>query len=257
MAPPNTKVKSAMKMIGCRVTSSSASGLRVTPIRLRLASAALWRSETGHTVSASLGLGREVEEHLVEGREVQGELGDGDPGLVEAVDRGGERLVAGDAARRPCRGRGRRAARAAISAMMFAVSSRRAGSLGRTVSVWPPTICFRPVGRVVGDDPAVVDHADLVGQRVGLFEVLRGQQDRRAVVDEVAHDAPHVLALGGVQAGRGLVEEDDARAADEARREVEAAAHAAGVGLRGAVAGVGEVEPVEQLLRAPPWRPCA
>ena len=53
--------------------------------------------------------------------------------------------------------------------------------------------------------------------------------------------------LDGVQAGRRLVEEDDPRAADEARREVEAPAHAAGVGLGGAVGGVGEVEPVEQL----------
>ena len=53
-----------------------------------------------------------------------------------------------------------------------------------------------------------------------------------AVVDERAHDAPHVLALGRVQAGRRLVEEDHRRAADEAGGEVEPAAHAAGVGLR-------------------------
>jgi len=96
----------------------------------------------------------------------------------------------------------------------------------------------------------VVDDRDLVGQRVGLLEVLRGEQDRGAVVDQGAHDAPHVLALGGVQAGGRLVEEHDGRAADEARREVQPATHAAGVGAGRAVRGVLEPEPAEQLLGA-------
>jgi hypothetical protein len=99
----------------------------------------------------------------------------------------------------------------------------------------------------VGDHAAAVDDRDLVGQRIGLVEVLGGQQDGRAVVHEAAHDAPHVLALGRVQAGRRLVEEDDRRAADEARGQVEPAAHPARVGLGGPVGGLVEVEPGEQL----------
>ena len=134
--------------------------------------------------------------------------------------------------------------------MIAAVSSRRRRVGRADRQRLAADDALEPVRRVVGDHAAVVDDRDLVGERVGLLEVLRGQQDGRAVVDEVAHDAPHVLALGGVQAGRRLVQEDDRRAADEAGGEVEAAAHAAGVGLGRAVGGVGEVEPGEQLLRA-------
>ena len=103
---------------------------------------------------------------------------------------------------------------------------------------------------VVGDDPAVVDDADLVGQRVGLVQVLGGQQHGRSLGDEVADDVPHVLALGRVEAGGRLVEEDHRRAADQARGQVEPPAHAAGVGLGHLAGGVGEVEPVQQLRGA-------
>ena len=155
------------------------------------------------------------------------ELGHGDAGGVQAVDRDRQRLVAGDGdGDRPAGGEdGERGAD--LGDQVRRSPRGRSGSAGRTVSVWPPTMRLRPVGVSWAITLAVVDHRDLVGERVGLLQVLRGQQDRRAVVDEVAHDAPHVLALGGVEAGRGLVQEDDARAADEAGGEVEAAAHAA------------------------------
>ena len=71
---------------------------------------------------------------------------------------------------------------------------------------------LEPVRGVVGDHPAGVDDGDLVGERVGLLEVLRGQQHRRAVADDPAYDVPHLLALGRVEAGRRLVEEDHATA---------------------------------------------
>ena len=77
---------------------------------------------------------------------------------------------------------------------------------------------------------AVVEHRDPVGELVGLLEVLRGQEDRDAVGDEVADDLPHRVAAARVEAGGRLVEEDDPRVADERHREVEPAAHAAGVG---------------------------
>ena len=40
------------------------------------------------------------------------------------------------------------------------------------------------VGRAAGDDLAVVDDRDRVGQLVGLLEVLGRQQERRALADE-------------------------------------------------------------------------
>ena len=50
-----------------------------------------------------------------------------------------------------------------------------------------------------GDDAPVVDDDDVVGQAVGLVEVLRRQQDRRAVGHELVQDGPHelVAARGG------------------------------------------------------------
>ena len=57
-----------------------------------------------------------------------------------------------------------------------------------------------------------------------------------AAGDEPADDLPHRAAAARIQAGGRLVEEDDPRVADERHREVEPAAHAAGVG-RGRLVG--------------------
>ena len=102
----------------------------------------------------------------------------------------------------------------------------------------------------MGDDQAVVDHGDRVGQRVGLLQVLRRQQHRRALRRQQAHHVPDVVALARVEPGRGLVEEDDGGSADQAGGQVEAPSHAAGVGLRPAVAGLVEAELVQQLAGA-------
>ena len=48
---------------------------------------------------------------------------------------------------------------------------------------------------------------DPVGELLGLVEVLRGQQHRRAVQGELAHRLPHLEARLGVQARGRLVEE--------------------------------------------------
>ena len=46
------------------------------------------------------------------------------------------------------------------------------------------------VGRAARDDLAVVDDRDRVGQLVGLLEVLRRQQERRALADEARGSRP-------------------------------------------------------------------
>lgn len=83
-----------------------------------------------------------------------------------------------------------------------------------------------------GDHRAVVDHADAVGELIGLIEVLGGQQHRPARCGKVADGLPHLVAAARIQAGGGLVEEQQIRRQDDARRDVEAAAHTAGVLLR-------------------------
>ena len=98
----------------------------------------------------------------------------------------------------------------------------------------------------------MVDDHDAVGEVVGLVEVLRGQHDVGAVGDELADGLPEPDAAGRVEARRRLVEQQHAGRADERGAEVEPAAHAAGPAAHEAVAGVGEVEPLEHVGRSLP-----
>ena len=111
----------------------------------------------------------------------------------------------------------------------------------------PPIWDFSSLAVPARDDAAVVDHDDLVGEPVGLLEVLRREQQRRAAGHERGDHLPHVQAGLGVEPGRRLVEEDDLGVGHERAGEVEAAPHAARVGLRRPVRGVGEPELLEQL----------
>ena len=92
--------------------------------------------------------------------------------------------------------------------------------------------------RALGDDPAVVDDPDAVGEHVGLLEVLRREEDGHALL---AREPPDLVPERGaalrVEAGRRLVEEEDRRVVDQCEREVEPALHAARVGAHFAVAG--------------------
>ena len=136
--------------------------------------------------------------------------------------------------------------------------ARRVGAAGQVdLEALAADAVLQLVGRAVGDDGAAVDDRDAVGEPLGLVEVLGRQQDGRALRDEVLDRLPQADAAARVQARRRLVEEQDRRVGDQRGREVEAAAHAAGVGLGDALGGVGEVEALEQLAGARAWRPCA
>ena len=68
------------------------------------------------------------------------------------------------------------------------------------------------VGRALRDRPPVVDHDDVVGELVGLLEVLRRQQQRRTARDQLPDDVPH--AAGGCgRRGRWSARRAPARAA--------------------------------------------
>ena len=106
------------------------------------------------------------------------------------------------------------------------------------------------VRRALGDDVPAVDDADAVGELLGLLEVLRREEDRRAVVVEQPHLAPERGAARRVQARRRLVEEQDPGPVHERHREVQAPAHAAGVRPEPPVAGVDELDAREQVVPA-------
>ena len=66
---------------------------------------------------------------------------------------------------------------------------------------------------------------------------------------ELLDGLPHLEPRLGVEARGRLIEEDHRRVADQAHRDVEATAHAAGVGRDFARTGLGEREPGEQVVR--------
>lgn len=81
--------------------------------------------------------------------------------------------------------------------------------------------------RALGDQLAVVEHGDPVGELIGLLHVLRRKEDRDAVGHEVTDDLPELAAAARVKAGCRLVKEDDPGPADQRHREVKPAPHSA------------------------------
>ena len=102
--------------------------------------------------------------------------------------------------------------------------------------------------RPLGDHLPVVEHREGVGETIGLFEVLGGEQNGGATTDQCLDHVPEVVAALGVETGGGFVEEEHRRAGDQRRREVEPPAHAARIRLQGAVTRVGELELLEELV---------
>ena len=123
------------------------------------------------------------------------------------------------------------------------------GGVGRDrLDAGPPDLGLEGRRSTVGDDVAVVDDPDPVGKDIGLLQVLRGQEDRDAVLPrEPRHLRPERVAALRVEAGRRLVEEEDAGPVHEGKGEVEPALHPAGVGLHLAVGSLHEADPFEQL----------
>ena len=105
----------------------------------------------------------------------------------------------------------------------------RARPISTTVA---PRRAFSSPGVPSAMTTPVVDDHDLVGEPVGLLEVLGGQEERGAPANELLDHAPEVAPALRVEAGRRLVEEQHRRAVHERGGEVEPAAHAAGVGAR-------------------------
>jgi hypothetical protein len=109
--------------------------------------------------------------------------------------------------------------------------SRRARQVRALADVDLDHVAARPLlelGRRPGrHDPAVVDDHDPAGQVVRLVQVLGGQQDVGAPLDQRVDGVPQLDAAAGVQPAGRLVEQQQPRRAHQARPEVQLAAHAA------------------------------
>jgi hypothetical protein len=100
--------------------------------------------------------------------------------------------------------------------------------------------------RALTDDQAAVDDGQAVTQLVGLLEVLRGEEDRRAPCVDAAHLLPEGEPARRVQAGRGLVQEEDLRLVDEGGGKIEPALHTPRVPLDPSIGGVDQIDELEQ-----------
>jgi len=81
--------------------------------------------------------------------------------------------------------------------------------------------------RPLGDHRAVVDDDDVLGEPVGLFEVLGGEEHGGATRNECLDHVPQGQSALWVEAGRRLVQKQDRRAGHESGGKVESTAHAA------------------------------
>ena len=152
--------------------------------------------------------------------------------------------------RRAGRSRPRRSPRGRTAASRTVSRTRSVGAVDAERDDVAGHLPLELVGGALGDDLAVVDDREAVGQGVGLLEVVGRQEDRRALLAEAADLVPHAGARLRVEAGRRLVEEQDRRAVDDPQADVEPALHAAGVGAGRPVGGRLEVERREHLGRA-------
>ena len=187
------------------------------------------------------------EEHLVEARLAIGELAHLDAGVGER----GERPVGVAGARR-------RGERGGIGLEAHCLVER-VGEDHLGVGPAPGVAQAHPqapgadrrlqlAARALGDHLPVVDDRDPIGQLVGLLQVLGREQHGGAGAHQRPHDVPHLVAAARVEPGGRLVEEEHARRGDDARGDVEAAAHAARVLLDETIGRVGQPEGVEEVV---------
>ena len=104
------------------------------------------------------------------------------------------------------------------------------------------------VDRAVLGDTAAEDDGRLVGELDDLVEVVGGEDDRGAAVGQSADHAPQAAPHLRVEAGCGLVEEEELGASHDRHGDVEAAPLAAGQLAHAARGLAAEVDMIEGVL---------
>src|SRR5438094_5992391 len=79
---------------------------------------------------------------------------------------------------------------------------------------------------------------------------MRGEDDRRAALMQLGHDAPELAGADRVESDRRLVQEDHTRPMEQRAREMQALFHATPVALDTLVDAIFETDELDQLLDA-------
>ena len=98
----------------------------------------------------------------------------------------------------------------------------------------------------------LLDGRESVGELICLFEVLRREQQRRSLADQITDHSPHLGPAPGVEPAGRFVEEEHRRLSDNGPGEVEPTPHPSRVGLGRPVSCIRQSESLEQLSRTNP-----
>ena len=90
--------------------------------------------------------------------------------------------------------------------------------------------------RALEDDAAVVDHHEVVADRLDLGQQVARDEDRDATVGEPAHHGAHLADAGRVEAVGRLVEDAQLGSGKQRRGDAEPLLHAERVGAHEVVA---------------------
>src|SRR5690348_17177636 len=231
IAPPNTNANSSTNMIDCRIANTASSGIRGTRFRFRQAttrpSSSAWRAMSAVTGRSSWRgqlsrMACQCEEHVIERRPPQPDVVDRDLGVVELAHDLREPV------RTALRRHGDLAHVLVDRVLTVAVGSQytdRSRDVGARVDddldPLASDLSLQLVRGAARDDAPAVNDRDRVGQRIGLFQVLRRQQQRDAFADQPSDDVPHPKAAPRVEPGGRLVQEKDPRISSQRARQVE------------------------------------
>ena len=98
------------------------------------------------------------------------------------------------------------------------------------------------------DDAARADDRHAVAELLDLVHEVAREQHRDAALGQRADERAHVAHARRVEAGRRLVQQQQARAADQRAGDAEALAHAVGVAADAILRPAGEVDGVERRV---------
>src|ERR1700733_4662068 len=114
--------------------------------------------------------------------------------------------------------------------------------------LWRAVALDQLTRRALGGEPAVVHHDQPVAQLLGLVHVVGGQDQRDAALFEPEQPVPHHVPGLRVQAGGGLVQDQDVRVVDQRPGDGQPPLHAAGQRLDLVLRPVLQLDELQQLL---------
>ena len=106
------------------------------------------------------------------------------------------------------------------------------------------------VHRGVGEDAALADDQQVIGDQLHLAHQVRGQQHRASLLGQFGEQGTDPLDAVEVEAVDGLVEDQDGRVGQQRRGDAQALAHAQRERAGGLVGHLGQADRCEHLVHA-------